>query len=88
MSTKKIEEILDNLGEQIEMSNDINDLLSTSIPITDFSINDIDIENELNKLNNEIINLPNAHSDTIKITKSSINDIDKQLKELQRLTTG
>jgi galactitol-specific phosphotransferase system IIB component len=82
MPTKKIEEILDNLGEQIEMSNDISDLLSTSIPTTDLLINDIEIENELNK---EIINLPNAHSGSIKIPKSSIN---KQLEELQRLTTG
>jgi charged multivesicular body protein 4 len=95
MTTKKIEEILDNLTEQIDISNDINDLLSTPIQTTDLTINDIELENELNYLNNEIItenmtkiNLPNAHSGSIKISKSSMNDIDKQLEELQRLTTG
>ena len=34
MPTKKIEELIDNLAEQIEMSNDINDILAAPIPTT------------------------------------------------------
>jgi hypothetical protein len=87
MPTKKIEEMIDNIAEQIEMSNDINDLLATPIPTNDFSTTDYDLENELNNLNNENmmqINLPSAHSGSIKIP----NNVDQQLAELQRLTTG
>jgi charged multivesicular body protein 4 len=90
MPTKKIEEIIDNITEQIDMSNDINDLLAAPILTNDLSTTDYDLENELNNLNNEIIaenmvqiNLPAAHSGAIKV-----KDIDQQLAELQRLTTG
>ena len=95
MSNKNIEEILENISQQIDISQEINDLLSTPITTNDsFNINDM--ENELNNLNKQIItenltkiNLPNAHSDKIQIKKSSMNNhIDQQLEELQRLTTG
>ncbi|CAF3075874.1 unnamed protein product [Rotaria sp. Silwood2] len=99
MTTKKIEQIIDNITEQIDISNDINDLLATPIATNDLITTDLDLENELNSLNNEIlaenmiqINLPTAHSGPIKLSNehesSSMNDIDKQLAELQRLTTG
>ncbi len=57
------------------------------IPTTDLTTNYIELENQLNYLNNEIIkenmakiNLPNAHSRSIEIPKSSMNDIDQQEK--------
>ncbi|CAF3537310.1 unnamed protein product [Rotaria socialis] len=99
MTTKKIEQIIDNITEEIDISNDINDLLGTPILTNDVMTTDVELEKELNILNNEIlaenmiqINLPNAHSGPIKLPNkhesSSMNDIDKQLAELQRLTTG
>ncbi|CAF1010894.1 unnamed protein product [Rotaria sordida] len=99
MTTKKIEQIIDNITEQIDISNDINDLLATPIGTNDLITTDLDLENELNSLNNEIlaenmiqINLPTVHSGPIKLPNehksSSMNDIDNQLAELQRLTTG
>jgi charged multivesicular body protein 4 len=82
MPTKKIEQIIENISEQIEISNEINDLLAA--PMDSNLTNDLEIENELNHLNKQIIrenmikiNLPNAHSDKIQIE----NDID-QLKHL------
>jgi charged multivesicular body protein 4 len=85
MPTKKIEQIIENISEQIQISNEINDLLAA--PMDSNLTNDLEIENELNHLNKEIIkenmikiNLPNAHSDKIQIE----NDID----QLKHLTTG
>ncbi|UJR24509.1 hypothetical protein I4U23_005884 [Adineta vaga] len=91
ISTKKIEDILENITEQMEISNEINDLLAAPILTTEF-----DLEKELNSLNNEIlteqmtqINLPSAHSGTIQLSKEhQKSSLDKQLDELQRLTTG
>ncbi|CAF4156124.1 unnamed protein product, partial [Adineta steineri] len=74
----KNEDIIDDITEQMKISNDINHLNTA----------DFDLENELNILNSEIfkesmiqINLPNTHSKKIQI--SSTNDVDKQLAELQ-----
>ncbi|CAF1422352.1 unnamed protein product [Adineta steineri] len=93
MPTKKIEDIIDNITEQMEISNEINDLLAAPILTNDLNAIDFDLENELNILDNEIlkenmiqINLPDAHTEKIQV--SSTNDVDKQLAELQRLTTG
>ncbi|CAF1324829.1 unnamed protein product [Adineta steineri] len=77
----------------MEISNEINDLLAAPILTNDLNAIDFDLENELNILDNEIlkenmiqINLPDAHTEKIQV--SSTNDVDKQLAELQRLTTG
>lgn len=94
MTTKKIEQLMDNVNEQIEIYNDINDLLSAPL-----STNDFDLESELNNLNNEIIaenmiqiNLPKTPSDSIELPNepeiSSNDEINKQLEGLEPLTTG
>ena len=89
MPTKKIEEILDNITEQMDVSNEINQLLSVPIATTDTLINDIDLDKELNLLENESLHLPSAHSETIQLPEiREKSSVDKQLDELQRLVTG
>lgn len=95
MPTKKIEDLMDNLAEEMEASNEINDLLAQPIPVNDVSAMDLDLESELKNLDEELlrenlteVNLPNAHTGTIKIAKPMVKDVDQQLAELQRLTTG
>lgn len=95
MPTNKIEDLMDNLAEEMEASNEINDLLAQPIPVNDVSAMDLDLESELKNLDEELlrenlteVNLPNAHTGTIKIAKPMVKDVDQQLAELQRLTTG
>ena len=95
MSTKKIEDLMDNIAEQMDISNEVNDLLAQPIPINDLSTMDFDLDNELKNLDQEIlrenlteINLPSALTGPIKTGKIPGKDIDQQLADLQRLTTG
>ncbi|CAF4612084.1 unnamed protein product, partial [Rotaria magnacalcarata] len=55
MTTNKIEQIIDNITEEIDISNDINDLLGTPILTNDVTTTDAELEKELNILNNEIL---------------------------------
>ena len=102
MPTKRIEEILDGLAEEIDVSNGINDLLSTAIPTSDpLIIDDLELERQLDQFNEEIlhdqltqIHLPSAPSSHISSTTHPIssslsnNDVRRQLAELERLTSS
>ena len=100
MPTKRIEEILDGLAEEIDVSTGINDLLSTPIPTSDPLIDDLELEQQLNQFNEEIlhdqltqINLPSAPSSNISTGQpisSSLhnNEVRRQLAELERLTSS